>query len=37
MDISTESVSALRQSFVDKLDEQNGKLTLIYSIYSSIT
>lgn len=30
MEISTESVSALRQSFVDKLDEQNGKLTPNY-------
>jgi len=30
MDISTESISNLRQSFADKLDKRNGKLIRYY-------
>lgn len=33
MDISTESISALRQSFEDKLNEQNGECSLYYFKY----
>lgn len=33
MDISTESISTLRQSFEDKLNEQNGKCSLCYFNY----
>lgn len=37
MNISTEIISALRQSFLDKLDKENGKQTLFILIYVFLT